>query len=395
MTDARFGRHLLKDYSFRDGYVNLNHGSFGTCPKVVRDAVYAWHAEIESAPDPFLRVRFSEEIYKVRSRLAALVHADADEIVLVTNATTGVNTVLRSLSFAPGAGILHFSTIYGACGNTAEWLVDHADGQIVTHEVEVTYPITDEALLAAFEDKLKTTRDVKVAVFDHIVSLPGVQVPWRGLVDLCRRYGVLSLVDGAHGIGHVNLDLHDADPDFFVSNCHKWLHCMRSCAILYVPRRNQSMIHSLPTGHGYISNKRRAQMKRDARSSAPAVTSSPRDTTTTTTAPDEAEKGLQAQPSASTITTKPSTKQANGTQAHRTVKSDFITEFEFPGTIDFGPLLAISQALDYRSSIGGEDAIIAYCTDLAQRGGALVAGILGTECMPHAAPICMINVRLP
>ncbi len=43
-----------------------------------------------------------------------------------------------------------------------------------------------------------------------------VRVPFERLVEECRNYGILSLVDGAHGIGHVPLDLGKLDADFFV-----------------------------------------------------------------------------------------------------------------------------------------------------------------------------------
>lgn len=335
-----FGRHLLADFDLEEGFVSLNHGSFGTRPKVVRDAVYKWHAKIEARPDQFMKIDFSTELYKVRQRLAKLVNVDPDEIAPVQNATTGVNAVLRSLVFQPGEGILHFSTIYGSCGNTAEWVSDHSEGRVFTREVHVTYPASPESIISSFEAALQEGA-IKVAIFDLIVSLPGIKMPWVELVALCRKYNVLSLVDGAHSIGAVHLDLHAADPDFFVTNCHKWLHCMRAVAILYVPFRNQHLVHSLPTGHGYIPRKRSAAV-----SAASA-------------------------------------------------KSQFTTEFEFSGTVDFAPFLVITDALKYRESIGGEDAIIAYCTNLATEGGQVVARILQTEVLSNYEAICMTNIRLP
>jgi selenocysteine lyase/cysteine desulfurase len=47
-------------------------------------------------------------------------------------------------------------------------------------------------------------------------------MPWETLVQACKEMNILSLIDGAHGIGHIDLShLGEVDPDFFVSNCHK------------------------------------------------------------------------------------------------------------------------------------------------------------------------------
>ena len=92
-------------------------------------------------------------------------------------------------------------------------------------KVEYTFPVEDDWLVSAFAAKIDEVEraggTVKLAVFDTVVSAPGVRLPFERLTALCRERGVLSLVDGAHGIGHVKLDLGALDADFFVSNCHK------------------------------------------------------------------------------------------------------------------------------------------------------------------------------
>jgi len=53
---------------------------------------------------------------------------------------------------------------------------------------------------------------------EHKAKLtPSVIYPWEQLVRLCKKYGVISLVDGAHSIGQHKVDLAQVDPDFFVS----------------------------------------------------------------------------------------------------------------------------------------------------------------------------------
>lgn len=72
----------------------------------------------------------------------------------------------------------------------------------------------------------------------------------------------------------------------------------------------------------------------------------------------------------------------------------FSNQFDQTSTFDFSPILAISDAILYRESLGGEEAIIKHNRDLAQAGGQIVARALGTEVM-QAEAICMVNIRLP
>lgn len=84
---------------------------------------------------------------------------------------------------------------------------------------------------------LQQTRKV-VAVVDAIAANPGVRLPWKEMVAICRDAGVWSVVDAAHSIGQeVDINLSEAKPDFWISTCHKWLFAKRSCAVLYVPKR--------------------------------------------------------------------------------------------------------------------------------------------------------------
>jgi hypothetical protein len=84
-----------------------------------------------------------------------------------------------------------------------------------------------------------------------------------------------------------------------------------------------------------------------------------------------------------------------------TGKSNFVSQFEFLGSVDNAPFLCIREALRFRQEIcGGEEAIMKYCFDLARDGGQLIARILGTEVMDNdehtlTYQCCMVNIRLP
>src|SRR5712691_4722647 len=84
----------------------LNHGSFGACPTEVLRYQTELRAEMEAEPVRFLSRELDERLDVARRALAAFVGADADDLAFVTNATTGVNAVLRSLVFFAGDELL-------------------------------------------------------------------------------------------------------------------------------------------------------------------------------------------------------------------------------------------------------------------------------------------------
>lgn len=54
-------------------------------------------------------------------------------------------------------------------------------------------------------------------VIDGIISNPGAWLPWEEMVAICKEEKVWSLVDAAHCIGQVDVDLAAVQPDFWVS----------------------------------------------------------------------------------------------------------------------------------------------------------------------------------
>jgi hypothetical protein len=198
-------------------------GSFGTYPLPIRTVLRSFQDLAEARPDTFIRYQYPTHLNASRSAIASLINAPPKTVVFVPNATTGVNTVLRNLPFEEGDHIVYFATIYKGCNLTVEYITETTPAKAV--KVEYTYPVEDEWLVDAFKAKVREVQSaggkVKVAIFDTVVSMPGVRVPFERLTEACRELGVLSLVDAAHGVGHLGLDVTKLDPDFLTSNCHK------------------------------------------------------------------------------------------------------------------------------------------------------------------------------
>lgn len=213
-------------FSFAEGYRPLNHGSFGTFPKSVFDYQRQLQAESEAKPDTWIRYTYLDLLKASRSSIAPLLGVEPEEVVMVPNATTGVNTVLRNLLFNDGDAILHFNTIYGACSKTIESLSEVSP--VTSHQIDIVYPVTDDDIVGRFRAAILEVQAAgkkpRLAMFDAVLTFPGVRFPWESLVEVCKEHGILSFIDAAHGVGHIDLShLGSVGPDFMISNCYKYV----------------------------------------------------------------------------------------------------------------------------------------------------------------------------
>jgi hercynylcysteine S-oxide lyase len=204
---------------------NSKTGSFGTYPKAVRDQFRRLQDLAEASPDKFMRYQSSDHLLASRTAAANLLNVPLDTCVFLQNATLGINTVLRNLVYAPGDVIVYFDTIYGACEKTIVSILETTSNVRARKVDGYRFPCAHELVVERFVEVIEAIQaeglTAKVAVFDTVCALPGVRFPFERLTEECRRRGILSCVDAAHGIGHIPLDLGKLDPDFLVSNCHK------------------------------------------------------------------------------------------------------------------------------------------------------------------------------
>ncbi len=169
-------------FGFAEGYRPLNHGSFGAFPVAVQKFQRQLQSESEAQPDTFIRYTYLKLLEKSRAAIAPLLGADPGEVVVVPYATTGVNTVLRNLSFSDGDVLVCFDAIYGACLKTLQPLSETSPLSI--EEIGITYPIGDDEIIRRFrsavEDLRAQGKRPNLAIFDTVLTFPGVRFLGRG-----------------------------------------------------------------------------------------------------------------------------------------------------------------------------------------------------------------------
>jgi hercynylcysteine S-oxide lyase len=226
-------------------------GAYGIVPNPVLAATEASFRSIEGNIDRFIKLRLSEYLDPARHRMAKYLGAGPEEIVFVPSCSHGLNTVLRNLLWNEGDIIIggkhHLSicqltpqlltrptatTTYSSVERTLQYIADLPPYPSVS-VFELKFPTTRTSALQAFRAHLDaltaelqiTQRKIGnrtklkiVAVINSIASVPGVYLPWKEMVALCREKGVLSVIDAAHSIGQEpNINLSEVDPDFWAS----------------------------------------------------------------------------------------------------------------------------------------------------------------------------------
>jgi isopenicillin-N epimerase len=230
----------------------LNHGSFGACPFTVLERQGELRSLLENEPLRFFGRDWEPLLDNARIKLADFVGANAADIAFVPNATTGVNSVLRSLIFCNGDELLTTNHEYNACRNALDFIASRTGAKVVV--ANIPFPIeSPEQIVAAVIAKVSPR--TKLALLDHVSSQTGLIFPIQELVQKLKSLGVDTLVDGAHAPGMLPLNLSLIGAAYYTGNCHKWLCAPKGSAFLYVDQDKQSQIRPLTISHGTNSTR--------------------------------------------------------------------------------------------------------------------------------------------
>jgi isopenicillin-N epimerase len=227
-----YGGIYAPSFILEDGNLYMNIGTTGSTPKDVLRGLGRNEAAI--AKDPL--ITFSTQ--NLRNSIAAGFGADPNEIVMSFNTTDGMSKIMAGLDLNPGDEII--TTNMEHPGGTGPMNINRDRDGVVYRTINLPTgdAMTDTEVLARFN--AARNGNTRAIVFSSPPFLTGTRLNEQQLCAWAAQNGLISIIDGAHAIGMINLNFHTMGVDFYAGSGHKWQCGPGQTGIAYVRNGNSA-----------------------------------------------------------------------------------------------------------------------------------------------------------
>ena len=245
MNDIKQNFLLDKNITF------LNHGSYGSCPIPVFEDYQKWQRKLEKQPVEFLTNDLWEALKHSRVTLSKFLGCDEDEVLFFSNPTSAIANVINSLNLNDGDEVLMTDHEYGAL--VRQWNLWGEKNNVKIKQQKVPVPVTSKDMFINNFWR-GVSKKTKVIFISQITSPTAIIFPVKEIVDLAKNKGILTIIDGAHVPGHIDLNIHSLGCDFFTGAIHKWLCGPKGSSFLFVKKSHQDWVKPIIYSWGKDGN---------------------------------------------------------------------------------------------------------------------------------------------
>jgi selenocysteine lyase/cysteine desulfurase len=232
--EEAYWSQVRKQFLVPDDAVYLNNGTVGSSPMPVLKAVIDGFNDLErmdeADPEDYPIWGYGPFL-EFREPLAKFVNAPVSEIALLRNATEANSYVANGLDLRSGDEVLISDQEHP--GGEQPWQLRAQRYGIVVKKFEIPKPPKSAAEILERIDAAIGPR-TRVLFVSHVSTVTGVVLPAKEICKLARERGVLSVLDGAHVPGMMQLDIADLGCDAYTASPHKWLQAPKGSGFLYV-----------------------------------------------------------------------------------------------------------------------------------------------------------------
>jgi isopenicillin-N epimerase len=228
----------------------LNHGSFGACPKPIFEEFQRFQLELEAEPVDFIQRKQPGYLKTARESLARFVGCNAQDLFFTSNPTFAINVIMRSIKLNEGDEILSTNHEYGAMDRTWNFYCKKSGAKYIRQEISLPL-VSKERIIEEFWKGYN--KNTKVIFLNQMSSATALIFPVKEICDKAQQLGLITIVDGAHVPGHIDLDIAGLNPDYYTGTLHKWMLAPKGSSFLYVKPEFQNDLEPLIVSWGYES----------------------------------------------------------------------------------------------------------------------------------------------
>jgi len=230
-----FWTQIRSSFPLTQDRVYLNNGTFGPAPFSVLEALRISQESINTSgeygsSDP------------ERIVLASYLGIKVSELSLTHNTTEGINIMVWGLPLKAGDEVI--LTTHEHAGNALPWLNRAKLDGIVLRTFE---PKASQQENLDLIKSLVNSRTKAIGI-PHVTCTTGLVFPIREISEFARNRNIYTAIDGAHGAGTFDLDLHDLGCDFYAGCYHKWMLGPSGTGFLYVKEDKLEELQAIQIG---------------------------------------------------------------------------------------------------------------------------------------------------
>lgn len=244
LPEEMWWRKIRKNFALDKDVFHFNTGTTGSLAVFGQDTLT--HYEERKSANPR---GFGSEFPDITARrqfMADFIGANVDEVFISYNCTDAMNTIYNGLVFEEGDEILTDPWQHTSENGSMNMLRQRY-GVVIKVIVPPWPPTSKQAYVDAFEAGI--TPKTKACQFAHIPQNPAMVMPAKEICAMLRSHGVTSIVDGAHTLGQLPLNVHDIGMDFLGMSGHKWLCGPAGTGLAYLRNSFNKDIWPLPDYH--------------------------------------------------------------------------------------------------------------------------------------------------
>jgi isopenicillin-N epimerase len=241
---------MKSEFLLDPNIIFLNHGSFGSCPKPIFEEFQRFQLELESEPVDFIQRRQPKYLKTARECLARFVGCNAEDLFFTSNPTFAINVIMRSIKLNEGDEILSTNHEYGAMDRTWNFYCKKTGAKYIRQEISLPIVSKEQIIEEFWKGYNKNT---KVIFLNQMSSSTALIFPVKEICDKAQQLGLITIVDGAHVPGHIDLDIAALNPDYYTGTLHKWMLAPKGSSFLYVKPELQNDLEPLVVSWGYES----------------------------------------------------------------------------------------------------------------------------------------------